>query len=213
MDKNNVARLNPTTSTSTGLGFNLKINFKNAPYFIIDYRPNTVSNDASDPTLAFKNKSNVFSLTTGLNQNTKIYSNSMNLVFSSVSSSSNTGLNDYSIHSFNGSNNITFLKFPLTISGSAGYTRSNAIDAINSFLFDLSAGYSFIDNWNNSLGFTYYHEEKTNTKTTLNFSSSYSVSSFLNIDFNLMKDFYREMTFEYGDFDNLIIRAGVSSNF
>ncbi|MBK9333991.1 MAG: hypothetical protein IPM96_16690 [Ignavibacteria bacterium] len=202
-----------STSTSTGLGFNLKINLKNAPYFIIDYRPNTVSNDASDPASSFKNTSNVFSLTTGLNQNTKIYSNSMNLVFSSISSKSDAGLNDYSIHNFNGSNSISFLKIPLTISGSAGYTRSNAVDAHNSFLFDLSAGYMFIENWNNSFGATYYHEEKTNSKSSLYFNSSYSVSSLLNIDFNLMKDFYREMTFEYGDYDNLIIRAGVSSNF
>jgi len=213
IDKNNVAKLNPTTSTSTGLGFNLKINLKNAPYFIIDYRPNTVSNDASDPASSFKNTSNVFSLTTGLNQNTKIYSNSMNLVFSSISSKSDAGLNDYSIHNFNGSNSISFLKIPLTISGSAGYTRSNAIDAHNSFLFDLSAGYMFIENWNNSFGATYYHEEETNSKSSLYFNSSYSVSSLLNIDFNLMKDFYREMTFEYGDYDNLIIRAGISSNF
>ncbi|MBK6539148.1 MAG: hypothetical protein IPG09_15750 [Ignavibacteria bacterium] len=38
LDKNNIAKLNPTTSTSTGLGFNLKINYKEFPFLIIDYR-------------------------------------------------------------------------------------------------------------------------------------------------------------------------------
>ncbi|MDZ4711916.1 MAG: hypothetical protein SGI89_06270 [bacterium] len=137
----------------------------------------------------------------------------MNLVFSSISSKSNSGFNDYSIHSFNGSNNITFLKIPLTISGSAGYTRSNAADSHNSFLFDLSAGYEFIKNWNNTLGATYYHEKKTNTKSSVYFNSTYSLSRYLNINLNVMKDFYNELTFQYGNFDNLIIRVGVSSDF
>ncbi|MFZ1459537.1 MAG: hypothetical protein WAU38_01955, partial [Ignavibacteria bacterium] len=159
LDKNNIAKLNPTTSTSTGLGFNLKINYKEFPFLIIDYRPNTVSNEGTNGSPAFKNKSNVFSLTMGINQNTKQFSNSMNLIFSSFSSKSNSGLNDYSIMSFNGSNSITFLKLPLTISGSAGYTRNNAVDSHNSFLFDLSAGYNFIENWINTIGASYYGEE------------------------------------------------------
>lgn len=213
LDKNNIAKLNPTTSKSTGFGFNVKINYKDYPYFIIDYRPNTVSNDGLTDSLSFKNSSNVFSLTTGLNQNTKIYSNSMNLVFSSISSSSNTGLNDYSIQTFNGSDNITFLKFPLTISGSAGYTNNKAADSHSSFLFDLSAGYEFIKNWSNTLGTSYYHEEGTNNKLSFYFNSSYLVSSYLNINFNLMKDKYRETLFQYGEYDNLIIRAGVTSSF
>ncbi|MBS1519219.1 MAG: hypothetical protein JSS91_14125 [Bacteroidetes bacterium] len=213
LDKNNVAKLNPTTSTSTGLGFNLKINYKDYPYLIIDYRPNSVTNDASNVSLSSKNTSNVFSLTTGVNQSTKYYSNSMNLVFSSISSSSNTGLNDYSIHNFNGSDNITFLKFPLTISGSAGYTTNKAVDSHNSFLFDLSGGYEFIENWSNTIGGTYYLEEKTNTKSSIYFNSSYSPGNYLNIHLDLLKDFYNETIFQYGDFNNLTIRAGVSSNF
>ncbi|MBS1552365.1 MAG: hypothetical protein JST15_09905 [Bacteroidetes bacterium] len=213
LDKNNIAKLNPTTSTSTGLGFNLKINYKEFPFLIIDYRPNSVSNEASDGSPAFKNNSDVFSLTMGINQNTKQFSNSMNLIFSSYSSKSNTGLNDYGIMSFNGSNNITFLKIPLTISGSAGYTRNNAADSHNSFLFDLSAGYEFMKNWSNSIGASYYGEEKTNSKSSLYFNSSYSPGSFFNVNINLMKDFYREDLNQYGDFDNLIIRAGITAGF
>ncbi len=213
LDKNNIAKLNPTTSTSTGLGFNLKINYKEFPFLIIDYRPNSVSNEASDGSQSFKNNSNVFSLTMGINQNTKQFSNSMNLIFSSFSSKSNTGLNDYGIMSFNGSNNISFLKIPLTISGSAGYTRNNAADSHNSFLLDLSAGYNFIENWSNSIGASYYGEEKTNSKSSLYFNSSYSPGSFLTVNFNLMKDFYREDLIQYGEFDNLIIRAGITAGF
>ncbi|MFZ1321294.1 MAG: hypothetical protein WAT71_07030 [Ignavibacteria bacterium] len=213
LDKNNIAQLNPTTSTATGLGFNLKINFKDYPYFIIDYRPNTVSNDALISSQSFRNTSNVFSITTGINQNTKIYSNSMNFVISSISSSSSDGLNNYTIQNFNGSNNIAFQKIPLTISGSIGYTNNKAVDSHSSFLFDLSGGYEFIENWSNSIGATYYHESETNTKSTLYFNSIYSLNSYLNINLNVMKDFYSETIYQYGNIDNLIIRAGVSSDF
>jgi len=214
LDKNNLAQLNPTTSTSMGLGFNLKINYKNFPYVIIDYRPNSVSNDAPDGSpLYFKNNSNVFSFTMGINQNTKRYVNSMNLIFTSNSSSSNTGLNDYTIHSFNGSDNITFLKFPLTISGSAGYTENIAQNSVKSYLLDLSAGYYFIEDWSNTIGVTYYNEAKNNSKSSFYLNSSYSLSSYLNLNFNINKDIYREIIVQYGDYDNLTIRAGVTSNF
>lgn len=214
LDKNNLAQLNPTTSTSMGLGFNLKVNYKNLPYIIVDYRPNSVSNDAPDGSLLyFKNNSNVFSFTMGINQNTKRYVNSMNLIFTSNSSSSNSAVSDYTINSFTGSDNITFLKFPLTISGSAGYTDNKALNSVNSFLLDLSAGYNFMEKWNNTLGITYYDEEQTNSKTSLYFNSSYSLSNYLNLNFNLMKDIYREKVIQYGAYDNLTIRAGVTSSF
>jgi hypothetical protein len=214
LDKNNLAQLNPTTSTSMGLGFNLKVNYKDFPYIIVDYRPNSVYNDAPDGSLLyFKNKSNIFSFTMGINQNTKKYVNSMNLIFTSNSSSSNTASNDYTINSFTGSNNITFLKFPLTISGSAGYTVNKAANSANSILLDLSAGYEFIEKWSNAIGVTYYNEEKTNTKSALYYNSSYSLGNYLNFNFNLMKDIYRETIVQYGAYDNLTIRAGITSNF
>jgi hypothetical protein len=214
LDKNNLAELNPTTSTSMGLGFNLKVNYKDFPYIIVDYRPNSVYNDALDGSLLyFKNKSNIFSFTMGINQNTKKYVNSMNLIFTSNSSSSNTASNDYTINSFTGSNNITFLKFPLTISGSAGYTVNKAANSANSILLDLSAGYEFIEKWSNAIGVTYYNEEKTNTKSALYYNSSYSLGNYLNFNFNLMKDIYRETIVQYGAYDNLTIRAGITSNF
>ncbi|MBK6539146.1 MAG: hypothetical protein IPG09_15740 [Ignavibacteria bacterium] len=65
----------------------------------------------------------------------------------------------------------------------------------------------------NSIGASYYGEEKTNAKSSLYFNSSYSLNSYLNVNFNLMKDFYREDVFQYGEFDNLIIRAGVTAGF
>lgn len=211
VDKNNLSNLNSTTSTSKGLGVNLKVNFQGYPYLLVDYRPNSVTNDAGVDSLYFKNNSNVLSVATGMNLMSKAFINSVNLVVSNISSSSQSAFNNYSNLNINLSNSLSFMKIPLTITGSAGYTKNKTILSYNSFLFDLSAAYSFTKKLVSSLGASYYTEEALSTKSSIYLNSSYTLNKFLSLNFNLIKDFYSEETFQYGNIDNLVIRAGISS--
>ena len=213
IDKNNIANLNSTTSTSKGFGFNLKVNFVGYPYVLVDYSPSSVSNDAVNDSLSFINNSDVLLISSGMNFNSKKFINSANLVFSNISSSSNSAVNDYSILNLNLSDNLSFLKMPLTFTGNIGYTINKGFLSFNALLFDLSAGYTFFEKWNNSLGASYYSEENINSKSTIYFNSNYTISKYLSFTFNILKDLYSEVVPLYGETDNLVIRAGITSNF
>lgn len=217
IEENNLLNLNTSTSKSKKFGFNLKVNFPGYPYLIADYRPNSVSNKAiadslSADSILFQNKSNVLSIISGMSLNSKSFSNSVSLVLTNFSSSSNLDSNDYSILNLILSNSLTFFKFPLTFTGSAGFTKNKVFQTSNnSFLFDLSAAYTFLEKWNNSLGISYYTEEKTNTRSSVYFNSSYPIGKFLSFNVDLIKDYYSEKIFQYGNKDNFTIRAGITS--
>lgn len=217
IEENNLMALNTSTSKSKKFGFNLKVNFPGYPYLIADYRPNSVSNTSSASALSadsilFQNNSDILSIISGMNLTSKSFSNSLNLVLTNYSSSSNNDSNDYSMLNLILSNSLSFIQFPLTITSSAGYTKNKFfLTSSNSLLFDLSAAYTFLEKWNNTLGISYFTEQNSNTRYSVNFNSSYPVGKFLSIVVDVIKDHYSEKTFQYGDRDNLTIRAGITS--
>ena len=142
-DENNVAPMNPYTSTYAKYGVNLKLNFKDLPYIILDFRPNSVYNDANVDSLKIDNSTSVISLITGINKYNENYVNSTNLFVSTQNSSSLSGVGDYSIVNFVLSNSLSFMKFPWSVTGSIGYTINASDSSANIYSIDLGNSYTF----------------------------------------------------------------------
>ncbi|OGU75826.1 MAG: hypothetical protein A2V93_02515 [Ignavibacteria bacterium RBG_16_34_14] len=209
-EQNNLIAQSNSTSTYYKYGFNLKMNFKDAPYLIIDYRPNFVSNDLKEDSLKIKYNTHIFSLMTGLNVFGDFLTSSTNFVFLVQSSTSNIGTNDLSLFNFTLSENLSFT-FPLSITGSLGFIKYNPAE-YTTIILDFSAGYTFFNLWRNSIGLNYASESERSKKTGIYFMSGITVWEIGNLFINLSQTFYREDFMIYGDRDEFIFRAGLSKS-
>ena len=209
-ERNNLISQSSSTSTYSKYGFNLKINFKDAPYIIIDYRPNFVSNDLKTDSLIAENSAHVFSLMTGLNVFEDYLTSSTNLVFLIQSSTSNIEINNLSLFNITVSENLLFT-FPLSISGSLGYIEYSPAD-YSTIIIDFSAGYTFFNLWRNSIGINYVSEAERNTKSGIYFTSRIAVWEIGDLFISLNQNFYREAVIVYGAREEFILRAGISKS-
>ncbi|HLG32470.1 MAG TPA: hypothetical protein VI362_05480, partial [Ignavibacteriaceae bacterium] len=209
-ERNNLISQSSSTSTYSKYGFNLKINFKDAPYIIIDYRPNFVSNDLKTDSFIAENSAHVFSLMTGLNIFEDYLTSSTNLVFLIQSSTSNIETNNFSLFNITVSENLLFT-FPLSISGSLGYIEYSPAD-YSTIIIDFSAGYIFFNLWRNSIGINYVSEAERNTKSGIYFTSRIAVWEVGDLFISLNQNFYREAVIVYGAREEFILRAGISKS-
>lgn len=207
-EENNLIGQSISTSTYYKYGFNIRMNFPNAPYLIIDYRPNFVSNDFKADSLKIENNAHVFSLMTGLNIFEDYLTSSTNFIISIQSSSSNQATDDISIFNFTISENVTF-NFPLSLTGMLGFINYSPGDK-TTLMLDFSTGYLFFGAWNNTVGINYAAESEVSQRTGIYFTSAVPVWEFGNLFVNMQQNFYREDVFTYGDRDEFILRAGIS---
>jgi len=207
-EQNNLISQSVSTSTYYKYAFNLKMSFPNAPYLVVDYRPNFVSNDLKADTLKRENTAHVFSLMTGLNVVEEYLVSSTNFVISIQSSSSNTGDNDLTLFNFTVSENVSF-NFPMYLTGSFGFINTSPAD-YTTVIFDFASGYAFFDFWRNSIGINYAVESGRSKRTGIYFNSAIQVWEFGNLNLSLQQNFYREDVLIYSDRDELIFRAGIS---
>jgi hypothetical protein len=212
-DENNVAPMNPLTSTYAKYGVNLRLNFKDLPYIILDFRPNSVYNDANVDSLKIDNSTSVFSLITGINNYNENYVNSTNLFVSTQNSSSFSGIGDYSIVNFVLSNSLSFVKFPWSVTGSLGYTINSSDSNANIVSLDLGNSYTFFNIWNNVLGINYTLEEEKNSKVRFYYTSSIPLWDLATFNFNVEKSLYRETIYRYGEYDDFLVRAIISKRW
>ncbi len=210
-EQNNLISQSSSTSTYLKYGFNIKMRFKDAPYLIIDYRPNFVSNDLQADSLKVENTAHVFSLMTGLNVIEEYLTSSTTFVITIQSSSSNIKTNDFSIFNFTVSENVTFT-FPLSLTATFGFINFSP-GSNTTVILDFSTGYTFFNVWRNSIGVNYSRESEKNKKTGIYFTSSVPVWEFGNLRLTLQQNFYTEDVFVYGDRDEIILRAGISKSF
>ena len=211
-ERNNVGSLNPTTETTNNYSFNIKFNFKNLPYLILDYRPNYVYTDEVTDSLKINYNSSVFTFMTGLNDFTDSYYNSTNLLISTVNNNASSDVSDYEILNFLLSSNLSFIKFPLTLAFSAGYTFNNSIENSRIFSFDFSGSYLFFEKMNNTLGFSYLGERNRNEKYGVYLITSIPLGNIADFYLRAEQNFYREKVYEYGDNNEFILTATLSKN-
>jgi hypothetical protein len=212
-DVNNVAGWNTNTTTYFKMGFNVKVNFPNLPFFMLDFRPNSMKNNAKDATMVVDNNANVLTFMFGYNGADKKNTNSINFMFSNQTSRSYLGANDYTISNYYLTDNIGFVEFPLTINASLGYTNTDAVGSTNIFTFDLGLGYTLFEVWNNSLGGIYSEEVNNNSKASLYFTSTTPITKYIDLNFYAEKSFYNERIYQYGNINDFNVRLTLSKSW
>lgn len=212
-ERNNVGSFNSRTETTDNYGFNLKFNFKDFPYIILDYRPNSVTNNEEIDSLLYDNRSSVFTFMMGLNDFSENFYNSSSLLVSTIKSKSSYETIDYRILNFILSDNLTFTKIPLSFAGSFGYTFNDA--STNSLMLsvDLSASYTFFKIMNNTVGFSFSNERDMNQKIGYYFSTSVPLWELGEFYLRAEQSLYREKIFEYGNRNDFILSATISKSW
>ncbi|MFC2092358.1 hypothetical protein ACFLSV_00520 [Bacteroidota bacterium] len=210
---NNVGSFNSRTETTDNYGFNLRFNFKDFPYIILDYRPNTVTNNEEIDSLLYNSKSSVFTFMMGLNDFSENFYNSSSLLISTINSKSSNETSDYRILNFVLSDNLTFTKIPLSFAGSFGYSFNDAFS--NSLLLsvDLSGTYTLFNKMNNTLGFSFTNERDLSHKIGYYFSTSVPLWELGELYLRAEQNLYREKVFEYGNRNDFIFTATISKSW
>ena len=205
--------LNSRTETTDNYGFNLKFNFKDFPYIILDYRPNTVTNNEEIDSLLYNSRLSVFTFMMGLNDFSENFYNSSSLLISTINSNSSYETSDYRILNFVLSNNLTFSKIPLSFAGSFSYTFNDA--SSNSLIssVDLAGTYTFFNKMNNTLGFSFTNVRDVSHKIGYYFSSSVPLWELGEFYLRAEQNFYREKVFEYGNRNDFILTATISKSW
>jgi len=212
-EKNNVGSFNSRTETTDNYGFNVRFNFKDFPYIILDYRPNTVTNNEEIDSLLYDNRSSIFTFMMGQNDFSENYYNSSSLLIYAINSKSSYEANDYRILNFVLSDNLNFTKIPLSFAGSFGYTFNDAISNSLILSVDLSATYTFFKKINNTLGFSFTNEREMNHKIGYYFSTSVPLWELGEFYLRAEQNFYREKVFEYGNRNDFILTATISKRW
>ena len=212
-ERNNVGSLNSRTETTDNYGFNLKFNFKDFPYIILDYRPNTVTNNEEIDSLLYNSRLSVFTFMMGLNDFSENFYNSSSLLISTINSKSSYETSDYRILNFVLSNNLTFSKIPLSFTGSFSYTFNDA--SSNSLIssVDLAGTYTFFNRMNNTLGFSFTNERDLSHKIGYYFSTSVPLWELGELYLRAEQNLYREKVFEYGNRNDFILTATISKSW
>lgn len=212
-EQNNIANLNRTTSKILKMGFSLKLNFKNIPYIILNYKPFFSSNNDAADSIKLESNANIFTLMTGINGATEFYNNSASFMVNFQNSNTKDGSNDFSILTLLFNDNLTFLKSPFSIGGSLSFTNKSGIIKSTSFALDMYGVYTISDAWSNTFGLTFSEERKLNNKKSLYFISNLTLEDLFKFGFSIEQSFYRESVFEYGNSDDLFLKLNFSRSF
>ncbi len=207
-EQNNLISQSISTSTYYKYAFNFKMNIPNAPYLVIDYRPNFISNDLNRDSLKLENNAHVFSVMTGYNLIESIFTSATNLVVTYQSSTSNLGNNDLSLFNITLSENISFV-FPLFLTGSLGFINTDPAN-FTTVIVDFSTGYTFFNLWRNSVGVNYSRESDRSKRTGIYFNSSIKLWELGNLNISVQQNFYREDILIYGNRNEFLLRAGIT---
>lgn len=201
------------TTTTIAPGIQLGLRFKNYPSLNLSYNPNFLSNDATDPLKKIDFKNHLFTAATGYNFKFSEFNLSSNVFYMFNKAKSLDTLSGYTVNSFNINENFSF-KFPLTIGLGFGMTFMNFLSNKNQITnLDGSVGYTFFEQWNNTLGITYSVEKDNNNKTGFYFNSSYGLSDNVSIDLRVERNVYSDLILSSNDFNEIIARTSVRVSF
>lgn len=169
------------TTELMSFGFSGTIRPDNLPYLSISYSPFKQKNDHASDTLKIDNDIASLSMNTGYNFESGGIYYFTGVNFTRQSSSSFRALADYAVNSIIVNESVSFL-IPLSLSASFGYTNLEYFGTTDKvYSYDLSAGYTFFENWQNTIG-GLYNNGSTENRATIYLQSTIPVFDIFNFD-------------------------------
>lgn len=207
--RDNLIDWKTSTTELTSFGFSASIRPENLPYFSINYSPFKQKNDIANDTLKIDNDISSFSVNTGYNFKAGDVYYFTGINFNNQNSTSYKGLADYKVNSFYISESVSFTS-PLSLSSTFGFTGSEYLGLSDKiYSYDFSAGYTFFENFSNTLGVSYNNGE-TDDRTSVYLQSVFPVFDLFRLDLRGEQSFISLLTDKRSEF---IFRANLHKNF
>jgi hypothetical protein len=196
-----------STTTTTALGVNLGLGFRDLPSLTLTYSPYFQRNDVSDPLGRIDNATSMFSLASSYRYPVADLQSSTSFSFSLQQTKTYTGTADFSTNSYTITEGVSF-KIPLTIAGSFGIINSKPPGTSSKITtFDLSGSYLLFDVWENSVGFNSAVEQNMNNRNGFYLSSSLALWGAVRLEVRAEQTTYTELGDSINNYNESILKA------
>jgi hypothetical protein len=212
-EKDNLISWKRSTTVNTFGNATLNLRFRNLPYLLILFSPNSQLNNQTADSLKVDNKTTLYNVSTGYGFNINNIFTFTNLTYSRQSGKTLLGIGDYSTKNFIAYETVSFT-FPLSLSLGYSFSGSkvlNIADNINSY--DFSGTYSFFDKWQNTLGGEYSTETGNNKRIGVYYSTSIPLWGFATFDLRAEKNLYKNKTLTSTNYDEFMLKATLTSKW
>ncbi len=211
---NNVAGFNSVTNSLSTLNISLKAAFKDYPYFVAVYSPNSIDNAGVSDSLRNKSGSDIYMLNSGYNLPGRSLSSFISGTLFIINNSSQQINSSFKNLNATLSDMVTFMNFPLSLNGVLGLSNRE-IAGISSSLYtaELSGAYSIGEAIELSMGINHEFEKDLNSKTILNWSTSFNHENYGKLVLDINLENYKESFYQYGNYNDVRIRFTASKTF
>ncbi|MBN8571076.1 MAG: hypothetical protein J0M18_15730 [Ignavibacteria bacterium] len=211
---NNVAGFNSVTNSLSTLNISLKAAFKDYPYFVAVYSPNSIDNAGVSDTLRNKSGSDIYMLNSGYNLQGSSLSNFISGTLFIINNSSMQLNSSFKNLNATISDMVTFMNFPLSLNGVLGLSnRETAGISSSLYTAELSGAYSLGEVIELSIGINHEFEKDLNSKTILNWSTSFNHENYGRLVLDINLENYKESFYQYGNYNDVRIRFTASKTF
>lgn len=212
-EKDNLISWKRSTTVNTFGSVTLNLRFRNLPYLLVLFSPNSQLNNQTADSLKVDNKTTLYNVSTGYGFNINNIFTFTNLTYSQQSGKTLLGIGNYSTKNFIAYETASFT-FPLSLSLGYSFSGSKVLeitDNINSY--DLSGTYTFFDKWQNTIGGEYSTETGDNKKVGIYYSTSIPLWAFGTFDLRAEKNMYKNKTLASTNYDEFLLRATLTSRW
>lgn len=207
--KDNLIDWKTSTTQLTSFGFSASVRPENLPYISVNYSPFKQKNDVANDTLKIDNDISSFSVNSGYNFKAGNVYYFTGINFNNQNSTSYKGLADYKVNSFYVIESVSFTT-PLSFSATFGYTGTDYLGLTDKiYSYDLSASYTFFDNFANTLGGS-YNKGETDDRTSIYLQSIIPVFDLFKLDLRAEQSF---ITLPNDNRNEFIFRANLNKSF
>lgn len=205
------------TTKNSLLNINLSARFRNLPSVTINYYPVFLSNDATNDSAILDNLNQNLTIVTSYPFRINNISNNSSLVFTWNAANTHASRNDSYNWSMYLANSVSFNN-PFFLTGSFGLLKSGLTDTLlklnsfNTYTLDFNAGYTFFEEWQNSVGVNFSSSPDENKNLLFYLSSNTKILKFINVDLRLEKSIFKDYRTVDLDRNELIFKANLSAD-
>jgi len=205
--RDNIANSKLMTTTTFAPSIQLGLFFKNLPTLMLQYRPNFLSNNASDTTGNVNFTTHLATATTSYTFKIGSTNLSTNLFYMLNQTDTYDTVRSYKLNTINLNGNVVF-PFPLVFSFGTGlnYMTSQG-ETVERTSFNSTVGYTFFERWSNSIGIALDAESRNNRKLSFFISSAVNITEAIIFDLRAEYHNYEDLVTNAKNFNELIGRG------
>lgn len=213
-DRDNLIGNKASTTTLTSYGVNLSAAFRGLPYLRLSYTPYIQQSDNSIDSQRIDTRVSLFSASAGYSYSIADVRNLTTFSFMTQETRTLQGDFDYGSNSYIAGQYVTFT-FPLSLSATLNLiqpTIGRNISGITTS-FDFSGTYTAFEVWQNSASISLATDGNNNTSVGFALATAFPLWVFGTMNIQLNRTTYREELDPSRDFNDIVLRATLTSRW